>query len=59
MEAAFTAIPDEVKSRLEKDGFKPFKYPALPSWMNPQRGTCKLSFQYLLVQFHCHLFQAQ
>jgi len=39
MKQAFPSIPAEVKERLEKKGFRPYKAEPIPDFLNPHAGT--------------------
>lgn len=43
MKQAFPSIPQEVKDRLEKKGFRPYKAEPIPDFLNPHSGLCILS----------------
>ena len=40
MKQAFPSIPQEVKDRLEKKGFRPYKAEPVPDFLNPHSGLC-------------------
>lgn len=49
MKQAYPSIPAEVKERLERKGFRPYKAEPLPDFLNPHSRTCiRLHFLILI-----------